>query len=125
MRPALARRWGRYRRRLATGHLVHGRADDARRHASAAVRLLQHCPDASGELIAAYDVLASCQRELGQLEAAADARRTAVGILERSAPGAAASAVALVELGDLVRFQGHFDEAEAILNRALRHAPKD
>jgi hypothetical protein len=53
MHPAIARRWACYRRRLAIGHLVHGRADDARRHASAAGRLLQHCPDANGELVAA------------------------------------------------------------------------
>jgi tetratricopeptide (TPR) repeat protein len=125
MHPALARRWAGYRRRLAAGHLLHGRTDDALRHAGAAVRLLRHCPDASGELVAAYDVLASCQRDLGQLEAAGDARRTAAGILQRSAPGSAASALALVQLGDLVRFQGHFDEAETILTRALRDAPND
>jgi hypothetical protein len=68
-------------------------------------------------------VLASCQREIAQLEAAVDARRAAAGILHRSAPAAAASALAMVELGDLVWFKGYFDEAEAILTRALMDAP--
>ena len=40
-------------------------------------------------------------------------------------PGTTAATSALVKLGDLVRFQGHFDQAEEILTRALIGAPTD
>src|SRR5262245_21838450 len=125
MHPFIARRWGRYRRRLAAGHASLGRSEDALRHARAALRHLQRCPDFPTELVAAYDIMATCQQELGQLAAAAVTRHSASEILERIAPGTTASTSALVRLGDLVRFQGHFDQAEEILTRALTDAPTD
>jgi tetratricopeptide (TPR) repeat protein len=123
MHPTIDRSWGRYRVRLAAAHLAFGRRQDALRHANAAVRHLEHCTDASKEQIAAYDIVATCQRELGQLEAAAAARRSAVRILELTARGTNASTLALVQLGDLIRFQGSFDEAEEVLSRALADVP--
>jgi tetratricopeptide (TPR) repeat protein len=125
MHPAIARRWGRYQLRLAAGHAALGRPEDALRHATAALRHVQQCTDLSTELVAAYDIIATCQQELGQLDAAAAARQNASDILERTAPGTTASTLALVRLGDLVRFQGHFDHAEEILTRALAGAPTD
>jgi tetratricopeptide (TPR) repeat protein len=125
MHRAIARRLGRYRRRLAAGHAVWGRPDDALRHATAAVRHLQHCTGLSRELVAVYDIVATCQQRLGQLDAAVAARQNASDILERTVPGTTASTLALVKLGDLVRFQGRFDQAEEILTRALTGAPND
>jgi len=122
MHPTIASRWGRYRQRLAAGHAALGRPEDALRHATAAVRHLQHGTDVSTELAASYEIVANCRQELGQLEGAAAARRSAIGHLERAAPDATASTLALVKLGDLVRLQGHFEEAELILTRALRRA---
>src|SRR4051794_657277 len=112
MQPTIARRWGRYRQRLAAGHAAVGRPEDALRHAIAAVHHLQHCTDPGTELVAAYSMVATCQQELGQLEAAVATRRCAIDILERAAPGTTASTLALVKVGDLVRLQGQFDEAE-------------
>jgi tetratricopeptide (TPR) repeat protein len=125
MHPAIARRWGRYRQRLAAGHAAMGRREDALRHAVAAVRHLRHSTDVRTELVAAYDIVATCQQDLGQLEAAAAARQSAIHVLERTARRTTAWTLALVELGDLVRLQGHFDEAEAILTQALTDAPTD
>jgi tetratricopeptide (TPR) repeat protein len=122
MHLALARRWGRYRRRLAAGHLALGHREDAIGHGRAAVRHLQRSDD-SGELVAAYEILATCQQELGDLEAAAAARRSALTVLEQSAPGTTDLVRALVNLGDLLRFQGRFAEAETHLRRALTAAP--
>lgn len=50
---------------------------------------------------AAYDIAATCHRELGQLDAATVARRREVDILERTAAGTTAWLSALVKLGDL------------------------
>jgi tetratricopeptide (TPR) repeat protein len=125
MHPAIARRWGRYRQRLAAGHAALGRPDDALRHATAALRHLQQCNALPTELVASYDIIATCQQELGQLDAAVAARQNASDILERTAPGTTASTSALVKLGDLVRFGGRFDEAEEVLTRAISRAPTD
>jgi tetratricopeptide (TPR) repeat protein len=124
MGSVIAHRWGRYRHRLAAGHLALGRREDALGHAAAAVRHLQRSDD-SRELVAAYEIVATCHQELGHLEAAATARRNAVSVLERSAPGTTDLVLALVNLGDLLRFQGHFDQAETLLRRALTAAPTD
>jgi tetratricopeptide (TPR) repeat protein len=125
MHPAMARRWGRYRQRLAAGHAASGRREDALRHATAAVRHLQHGAGLPTELFAACEIIATCQQELGQLEAAVAARQSASDILERTAPGTTASTLALVKLGDLFRFQGRFDQAEEIVTRALAGASTD
>jgi tetratricopeptide (TPR) repeat protein len=125
MHPALSGRWGSYRRRLAAGHAVLGRPEDALRHATAAIRHLRHRSDLVTELVAAYDIVATCQRELGDLEAAARARRSEVDVLERTAAGTTSLTMVLVKLGDLIRFQGQFEVADEILTRALAGAPAD
>src|SRR6187402_608158 len=109
LRSLLASRWGRYRQRLARGHAALGRPEDALRHAAAAVRSLQHVPDRSADLIEAWETVATCQQELGQLAAAAAARRRMVDLVDRVVPNTAAGTFAHARLADLVRLQGHFD----------------
>jgi tetratricopeptide (TPR) repeat protein len=84
---------------------------------------LQHRGDLGIEIASAYDIEATCHQQLGQLQAAATARRSAVAILERIAAGTDACTHAQVKLGDLLRFQGNLDEAEQILERAMDGIP--
>jgi tetratricopeptide (TPR) repeat protein len=119
----LTGRWASFRYRLALGHATHGRPEDALRHATAVVRRRHHPGDQGADLASAYEIVATCHQQLGQLEGAATARRSAVELLERIAPGTSACRLAQVKLGDLVRFQGDFNQAEQILNRALAGIP--
>jgi tetratricopeptide (TPR) repeat protein len=122
---AIERAWGRYRVRLAVGHAALGHPDDALRHARKAAAHLVRAGNADLDLAAALDTLATCQQELGQLEDAAKARRRSVDILNTEAPGSTEWAAALVKLGDLYRFQGHYDQAQELLSQALDGATED
>ena len=79
---AIERTWGRYQHRLALGHAALGRPDDALQHAQRAARRLQRAGKDDMRLAAALDTLATCHQDLGQLDAAAQTRRRAVGLLD-------------------------------------------
>jgi tetratricopeptide (TPR) repeat protein len=113
------RGWGRYQHRLAIGHAWLGRPHNALRHAEQATKVLDHVGGESLELCEALDTLASCYQQLGQLDRAAEARRRAVNIVEIVAPQSTEWVAALVKLGDLLRFQGEYEQAERVLCGAV------
>jgi tetratricopeptide (TPR) repeat protein len=111
--------WGRYRLRLAAGHATYGLPTDALRHAEAAIRHLRNGL-AQRELVSAYCCAAAAHQELGDLPAALAARRAAVGVFDGGDGGSVDRTLALVALGDLLRFCGEFAEAEQVLDVALQ-----
>jgi hypothetical protein len=83
---AIQRRWGRYQHRLAVGHASLGRPHHALRHAQRATTLLDHAGASSLELGEAFDTLADCHQQLGELDAATQARHRAVNIFDVLGP---------------------------------------
>lgn len=121
---AVRRRWGRYQHRLAVGRASLGRPHHALRHTLRATTLLDRAGASSLELGEAFDTLAGCYQQLGQLEAATQARLRAVNVLEVVDPDRTEWVAALVKLGDLYRFQGAYDHAERVLSQAVDGAAR-
>jgi tetratricopeptide (TPR) repeat protein len=116
---AVTRVWGRYQLRLAVGRAALGRPLDALKWARRAVNSLQRIDINDKQLAAAFGTLATCYRSLGDLDHAEVARRRQIGVLDAVAPGGVEWVNAMIELGDLCRFRGHHDDAEALLVRVL------
>ena len=123
-RAAVERSWGRYQHRLARGRASLGHPREALRHAQHAATHLGRVSDKSLELGIALDTLATCHQQLGQLDAAAQTRRRALSILDAVAPRGTERGAVLVRLGDLYRFQGHFEDAEQVLTCAVDAATR-
>jgi tetratricopeptide (TPR) repeat protein len=116
-------RWGRYQHRLASGHASVGNPDDAVRHAQRATLHLQNGGASSRELAAAFDTVAACHHQRGDLDAAARARCQAVTTLEQDAASSTDCVLALTRLADLRRLQGLYADAENLLTRTLAKVP--
>jgi tetratricopeptide (TPR) repeat protein len=112
-------RWGRYRLRLAAGHATYGLPTDALRHAESAIRHLR-VVGSPPDVASAYHLAAAAHHDLGDLPAAVAARRAAVALFDVGDGGSVDHALALVALGDLLRFCAQFAEAEQILDLALQ-----
>ena len=114
----MQQRWGRYRLRLAAGHATFGLPTDALHHAEAAIRHLS-VVGTPQQLASAYDVAAAAHQDLGHLGAAVATRRVAVSLLADDGSSGDRT-LALVALGDVLRFSGALVEAEQVLDAALR-----
>ena len=78
--------WGRYQLRLAVGRVALGRPLAAITWARRAVDSLQRADLVDRHLAAAFGMLATCYRTLGQLDQAEVARRRQIGVLDVVAP---------------------------------------